>query len=142
VAIPYHGPQDRATVPSVSEVPRNRLYSVDHFWWRDGLVGLTPRFTRVVRKLVAVHLDDLEEVGVAQCFGTLESDKALLELHSPGRGVIVERNARLVDEPTLILTDPYEAGWLIRVDGEPARSLLDDTEYSASAHGVPEKRLK
>ena len=48
-------------------------------------------------------------------FGTIEAVKAVSELFAPIAGEIVAINERLDKEPALVNTDPYGAGWMIKV---------------------------
>ena len=56
---------------------------------------------------------DLVDVG--QAFGEVESVKATSEMYSPVAGEIVEVNSSIVDSLEILNTDPYEAGWIIKV---------------------------
>jgi glycine cleavage system H protein len=48
-------------------------------------------------------------------FGTIEAVKAVTELCAPIAGEVVAINERLDKEPALVNTDPYGAGWMIKV---------------------------
>lgn len=48
-------------------------------------------------------------------FGTIEAVKAVSELFAPVGGEVTEVNERLDGEPALVNTDPYGAGWMIRM---------------------------
>jgi glycine cleavage system H protein len=48
-------------------------------------------------------------------FGTIEAVKAVSELFAPIAGEVVAINDRLDKEPALVNTDPYGAGWMIKV---------------------------
>ena len=54
-------------------------------------------------------------VDVGQAFGEVESVKATSEMYSPVSGEIVEVNSSIVDGLEVLNTDPYEAGWIIKV---------------------------
>lgn len=72
-------------------------------------------------------------VGVGDDVADIETIKVNLGLASPVAGEIVATNAALGDTPDLINTDPYGAGWLVRLDvgdWEAARAgLLDAAQY-------------
>ncbi|MBM4075991.1 MAG: glycine cleavage system protein GcvH [Planctomycetes bacterium] len=92
----------------------------------------------------AVHLMsdlsyvDLPAVGKAiaqgQPFGEIESVKAVSDLYAPVSGEIIERNDALPDDLDLLTSDPFGAGWMVKVKvsqpGEVA-SLLDYASYKA-----------
>jgi glycine cleavage system H protein len=51
-------------------------------------------------------------------FGTIEAVKAVSELFSPIAGEVTEINSRLDQEPALVNSDPYGAGWMIKLRAE------------------------
>ena len=66
-------------------------------------------------------------------FGTIEAVKAVSELFSPIAGEVVAINDRLDKEPALVNSDPYGAGWMIKVrPDDPAES---DRLMKADAYG-------
>ena len=62
---------------------------------------------------------DLPKVGATfaehAVFGTIEAVKAVSELYSPLSGEVVEVNPRLDAEPALVNSDPFGAGWMIKM---------------------------
>lgn len=100
--------------------PDDLRYSTEHEWVRlvdgVGVVGITDYAQDVLSDIVFV---DLPEAGthVAQFakFGEIESVKSVSELFAPIGGEVVDRNGDLVDQPGLVNSDPYGAGWLIKV---------------------------
>ena len=61
--------------------------------------------------------------------GTIESAKAVMEVVSPVKGMVVAVNGALETSPELINQNPYEQGWLVEVelaDFEQDRELLLD----------------
>jgi glycine cleavage system H protein len=65
-------------------------------------------------------------------FGTIEAVKAVSELFSPVAGEVTEANGRLDGEPALVNTEPYGAGWMIRMrisDKSELDALLDAEAY-------------
>jgi glycine cleavage system H protein len=50
-----------------------------------------------------------------EVFGTIEAVKAVSDLYCPLQGEIVEVNAELDDDPSLVNSDPYGNGWMIRL---------------------------
>lgn len=100
-------------------------YTPEHTWARvlaDGTVkvGITDFAQKRLREIVSVKLPEVgSEVEQLEPFGLVESDKAVSDLFSPVSGKVVEVNARVNENPGLINRDPYEAGWMIRI--EPAK---------------------
>jgi glycine cleavage system H protein len=67
-------------------------------------------------------------------FGTIEAVKAVSELFCPVAGEVVEVNAAIEGDPSVINKDPYGAGWMIRLRVQnPAEleALLGPAKYAA-----------
>jgi glycine cleavage system H protein len=65
-------------------------------------------------------------------FGTVEAVKAVSDLFSPVSGEIVEVNHALNDDPALVNSDPYGAGWMLRMrvtSPDELDQLLGAAEY-------------
>ena len=68
--------------------------------------------------------------------GEVESTKSVSDLYSPVDGEVTEVNAEIDDDPGLVNSDPYGAGWLFKVgpgrgDGEVPPGLLSAADYAA-----------
>ncbi len=121
----------------MSHVPDELLYSEEHLWveWTDDVVtiGLTDYGQHELGDTMYVELPAVEELfSRLDVFGTIEAAEAVSELFSPVGGAILETNARLDEEPTLVNSDPYGEGWLIRLRPKslPERDeLLGPAEY-------------
>lgn len=79
---------------------------------------------------------ELPEAGAALTkggeFGSLESIKSVSSLYSPVDGKVTAVNAALRDDPGLVNSDPYGAGWLIEAElADPAQmdALMDVEAY-------------
>jgi glycine cleavage system H protein len=120
-----------------TKVLPNLRYTKDHEWilaeGDTGLVGITDHAQEALGDIVFV---DLPPVGT-ECkshsvFGTVESVKAVSDLFAPASGEILALNDTLKDQPELVNSDPYGAGWLIKVKlsnpGEVAKLMTSD-EY-------------
>jgi len=118
-------------------VPTDLRYTKDHEWVRvDGdtaTVGVTRYAADQLGDVVFV---DQPEVGrsVEQfaAFGVVESVKAVSDLYAPISGEVKEVNGELADKPELVNSDPYGAGWLIKVtveDSDQLADLLDPEAY-------------
>jgi glycine cleavage system H protein len=118
-------------------VPNDRRYSQTHEWFKvDGdivTVGLT-QFA--ADELTDITFVDLPSVGDAveggSHFGEVESVKATSELYCAVTGEVTEVNEQLADEPGLLNTDPFNAGWMIKIrssDLSPLDKLLDGPAY-------------
>ena len=66
-------------------------------------------------------------------FGTIEAVKAVSDLYCPVDGTVVEVNAALDDDPSLVNSDPYDTGWMIKLrvdDDDEVRGLLTSDGYA------------
>ncbi|MBI9073262.1 MAG: glycine cleavage system protein GcvH [Melioribacteraceae bacterium] len=120
-------------------VPENLKYTEDHEWIKIegniGTIGITDYAQGELGDVVFVDIDpDLEEMEKGESFGTIEAVKTVSDLFAPCSAKIVEINPNLEDDPSLINSDPYGEGWLVKVeieDMEVIEALLDAAAYSA-----------
>lgn len=80
-------------------------------------------------KIESVELPaENEGVEADVACGTLETDQGTVDIYSPVSGTVIEVNASVVEEPSLIQDDPYD-GWLIKIESdEELDSAEDDDE--------------
>ena len=117
-------------------VPNDLQYTAEHEWVRlEGdvaTVGITQYAADALGDVVYV---DLPKVGAALAAGSIvgevESTKSVGELYAPLDGEVVEANSAVVDAPETINSDPYGAGWLVKVRVSGAPALLSADEYRA-----------
>lgn len=125
----------------MSTVPAEFSYTAEHEWISapdaEGVVtvGITDHAQDALGDVVYV---DLPEVGSAhdagESFGEVESTKSVSDLYMPVAGEIVETNSAVDDEPGSINSDPYGAGWLVKIrpnDAADLQNLLDAAGYEA-----------
>ena len=124
----------------MANIPDDLRYTEEHEYVRmtgDGLVevGITDYAQGELGDVVYVELPTVgTKLGKHDVFGTIEAVKAVSELFSPIAGEVAEINPRLDGEPALVNSDPYGAGWMIRLRPEDASivdSLMDASAYSA-----------
>jgi glycine cleavage system H protein len=123
----------------LANVPGDLRYTEQHEYVRTTApgaveVGITDFAQGELGDVVYV---ELPKVGAKfarhDVFGTIEAVKAVSELFSPVAGEVVEVNERLDKEPALVNSDPYGAGWMIRMkldDAGETETLLTAEEYS------------
>jgi glycine cleavage system H protein len=119
--------------------PADRKYTKDHEWAKleEGLavVGITDYAQEQLGDIVYVELPQPgDTVEKSQSFGIIESVKAASDLFAPISGEVVAINEGLVDRPELVNQDPYEGGWMVRVQPEDEtqmNDLLTAEEYAA-----------
>ena len=79
-----------------------------------------------------------ETLDQEEVFGTVEAVKTVSDLFLPVSGTILEFNESLEDQPEVVNSDPYGAGWMIRVEmSDPSQleDLLSDAEYKELVGG-------
>ena len=119
--------------------PTDLRYTRDHEWVRvDGdqaTVGITKYAADQLGDIVFVELPDTgRDLEESKAFGVVESVKAVSDLFAPVSGDVVGANEDLGANPELVNSDPYGAGWMIRVtltDAGQLDSLLDADAYDA-----------
>jgi glycine cleavage system H protein len=126
----------------VANVPADLLYTKEHEYLRknaDGTVtiGITDYAQGELGDIVFVDLPKSgASFGSHDVFGTIEAVKAVSELFSPIAGEVVEVNTRLDKEPSLVNTDPYGDGWMIKMRPSGAlEGLLDSGAYTSHVGG-------
>ncbi|HKY98164.1 MAG TPA: glycine cleavage system protein GcvH [Gemmatimonadaceae bacterium] len=122
----------------MANIPDDLRYTEEHEYVRttsDGIVevGITDYAQGELGDVVYVELPAAgTKLGKHDVFGTIEAVKAVSELFSPIAGEVVEINSRLDGEPALVNSDPYGAGWMIRIradDASAVESLMDAASY-------------
>ena len=111
-------------------------YTADHEWVLvDGTIATVGITAYAADKLGDVVFVDLPAVGsdVAEgkVVGEIESTKSVGELFAPVQGTVTEINDAVVAAPELVNSDPFGAGWLIRVEFTSLPALMSETEYLA-----------
>ncbi|WP_454287008.1 glycine cleavage system protein GcvH [Rhizobium arsenicireducens] len=112
-------------------------FTAEHEWLKlEGdvaTVGITSHAAEQLGDLVFV---ELPEVGAAFDKGadaaTVESVKAASEVYCPLDGEITEINQAIVDDPSLVNSDPQGAGWFFKLKLKTvadADALLDEAAY-------------
>ena len=88
-----------------------------------------------VQQLTDLVFMQLPEVGrtltAGKEFGEVESVKAVSPLYSPVSGTVIEVNAKLPEQLETLGTDPYGAGWMIKVRIEDESSLAKLLNYAS-----------
>jgi glycine cleavage system H protein len=98
---------------------------------KTAVVGITAFAIDQLGDIVFLELPDIgSEVSKGEKFGTIESVKAVEDLKSPVTGKVVAINDAMVDAPEDLATDPYTAGWLLKVEIEDP----GEVESGMSAH--------
>ena len=118
-------------------IPSNLKYTKDHEWVSlEGdiaTVGITDFAQKELGDIVYVEVETVDQtLDKDEVFGTVEAVKTVSDLFLPLTGEIIEFNDSLESEPEKVNTDPYGAGWMIKVkvtDVADFDSLLSSDAY-------------
>ena len=121
--------------------PNDRKYTKSHEWVKlsgeEVLIGITDF---AVQELCSGNEGDLvycdlPEAGrsleAGETFGEIESVKAVADLNAPVAGTVVEANIAIEEHLEILSKDPWNQGWLIRV--QPRSRSLDAPELMDAA---------
>jgi glycine cleavage system H protein len=120
--------------------PQNLKYTKDHEWIKIesgniAVIGITDFAQKELGDIVYVEVETVgKELEAEAIFGTVEAVKTVSDLYLPVSGKIIELNNALGASPELVNTDPYGAGWMIKMEVKnPADvdALLDAAGYES-----------
>lgn len=118
-------------------IPENLLYTEDHEWVKlDGdyaFVGITDFAQKELGDIVFVEVETQgEDLDKGESFGTIEAVKTVSDMFMPLTGTVIEFNEELETDPEVINKDPYEKGWIVKIqmaDKSELDELLDKEAY-------------
>jgi glycine cleavage system H protein len=119
----------------MSAVPANLRYRDSHEWVdpATGTVGITDHAQHELTDVVFVELPKVgAKVKAGDHVAVVESVKAASDIYAPVSGEVIEVNAALPDNPSLLNTDPHGGGWIFKLAiAEPAelQALMDAAAY-------------
>jgi glycine cleavage system H protein len=123
----------------MTDIPDDLRYTPEHEWVRttEGAsavrIGITDYAQQALGDVVYVSLPEAgTDVTAGSACGEVESTKSVSDVFAPVTGTVTARNTALDDQPDLVNSDPYEAGWLFEVEpSDPAEldALLDADSY-------------
>lgn len=119
------------------KVPEDLYYTKEHEWaYVDEnivTVGVTSFAQENLGEIVYAELpDEGQKVTQSEPFGVIESVKAVSDLYAPVSGTVIETNEGLMDKPGVLNDDPWNDGWLIRIEMDTEKelaSLIKAGEY-------------
>lgn len=124
----------------MSEIPDDLLYTEEHEYVKPAgeegiyVVGITDYAQGELGDVVYLEFPEVGDTFERMDpFGTIEAVKAVSDLYSPVSAEVVEVNRALEDDPSLVNSDPYGDGWMIRIralDESQISQLLDASEYA------------
>ncbi len=100
--------------------PQQLKYTKDHEWISlDGdiaTIGITEFAQGELGDIVYVDISTTgKALAAEEVFGTVEAVKTVSDLFLPLAGTIAEVNPALEANPELVNSDPYGAGWMVKV---------------------------
>ena len=124
------------------QFPAELRYTKDHEWIKlDGTtatIGITDFAQSELGDIVYLDINTVGKSLAAEAvFGTVEAVKTVSDLFLPMAGTITEVNPALTSNPELVNTDPYGAGWMVKVTVNNAADfdgLMNSEEYASLVH--------
>jgi glycine cleavage system H protein len=122
----------------MSNIPADLKYSRSHEWVRlqgsEAVIGITDHAQESLSDVVYVELPAVGSTfSLGDRFGVVESVKAASDLYLPLSGMVVAVNEGLAADPSVVNTDPYGQGWMLRIKyrnlGAESGELLDAATY-------------
>jgi glycine cleavage system H protein len=119
----------------MSSIPDKFSYTKEHEWVSISssiyTVGITDYAQAALGDIVYVQLPSVgQSITEGKVCGEVESTKSVSDIYAPVTGVILEVNESLSKTPETINSDPYGAGWLLKVEvSKDPEGLLSAAEY-------------
>jgi glycine cleavage system H protein len=123
--------------------PADRRYSESHEWFQVDADTVTIGITSFATgELADITYVEMKAPGTAvapgDSVGEVESVKTASEIYSAVGGEIIEVNEALTDDPAVVNSDPFGAGWLVRIrasDTGALQNLMDQATYDEKHPG-------
>jgi glycine cleavage system H protein len=117
--------------------PSDIRYTKDHEWIKlEGniaTIGITDFAQKELGDIVYVDINTVgKSLNAEEVFGTVEAVKTVSDLFLPVAGTIKEVNPELEKQPELVNNDPYNQGWMVKIEvNNPAEvdNLMSAEEY-------------
>jgi glycine cleavage system H protein len=121
-------------------IPKDLRYTSDHEWVKlEGdvaTIGVTDYAQGELGDIVFVEVEtEGESLDAEEVFGSIEAVKTVSDLFLPVAGEVLEFNEELESDPSLINSDPFGKGWIIKMkvkDVSDLEELMSDEAYRAS----------
>ena len=127
-------------------IPAELYYWIEkHVWARDDgddviTLGITDVAQHLANRVVAVTTKKVGKVlERGQSVATVESGKWVGPVPTPVNGEVIEVNARLAAQPTLVNDDPYGEGWIVRI--RASVWSVQRPELPTGEHAIDEYRV-
>lgn len=124
------------------QFPSDLRYTKDHEWIKvEGnvaTIGITDFAQSELGDIVYIDINTVGKMLSAEAvFGTVEAVKTVSDLFLPVAGTITEFNPALAGQPELVNSDPYGAGWMVKVtmvNPADVEKLMTSEAYSQLVH--------
>jgi glycine cleavage system H protein len=124
------------------QFPAELRYTKDHEWIKlDGTtatIGITDFAQSELGDIVYLDINTVgKNLAAEAVFGTVEAVKTVSDLFLPMAGTITEVNPALTSNPELVNSDPYGAGWMVKVTVNNAadfEGLMNSEAYASLVH--------
>ena len=129
------------------QLPEDLYYDRNHCWGRveGGIVtvGLNDFAQKLAKDFVSVDLPlEGKEVVQGKAIASIESGKWVGRIYAIVSGEVVEVNEELEDEPTLLNTDPYGDGWVLKIRMENPEELSNLLQGEEAVRWLEEEIAK
>jgi len=119
-------------------IPAGLKYSKDHEWVRiegdTATFGISDHAQEALGDIVFVELPEVgRAITAGDAYAVVESVKAVSDVYAPVTGEVIEVNEGLEAEPEKVNTEPYGAGWIVKVKvaaDVDTSHLMSDDEYN------------
>jgi glycine cleavage system H protein len=124
------------------QFPADLRYTKDHEWIKlegnTATIGITDFAQGELGDIVYIDINTVGKALAAEAvFGTVEAVKTVSDLFLPVAGTLLEVNPALAGQPELVNTDPYGAGWMVKVtvdNPSEVEGLLTSEAYAKLVH--------
>jgi glycine cleavage system H protein len=121
-----------------SQVPGDLKYAKSHEWVRvsgdTAVIGITDHAQHELTDVVFAELPAAgRKIKAGEACAVVESVKTASDIYSPVSGEVLESNNAIVDNPGLVNTDPFGAGWFYKIKlSQPSElnALLAPADYA------------
>lgn len=120
--------------------PDELKYSQEHFWIKvendnTARIGITVSYGSKLEKIVFIELPEVDtQLTKGERFGSIETEKTIVDMLSPVSGRVMTTNQRLTTKPELVTESPYESGWMSVIEltnTMEVNTFLSAEEYEA-----------
>ncbi|MGB9602377.1 MAG: glycine cleavage system protein GcvH [Verrucomicrobiia bacterium] len=127
----------------MSKIPEELKYTKTHEWVKiDGeiaTIGITDHAQHELSDVVFLELPNKgRQVNAGEACAVVESHKTASDVYSPLSGEVVDSNLELLNDLSLINTDPYGKGWFFKLkisNHKEIENLLSAKDYKKIING-------